>query len=103
MLQRISGWTHLRDQTSHKDGEAKRGERPTQELPVGQGSPLPPWGSPPLARCDSLLQREARMLAQPHALLISILHWPASHLWPGAGTGVNQRTQGPRQRFRVLT
>lgn len=87
----------LRGHRSRRDEEAKNGGRTTRELPVGQGSPVPPWSCPPQAKCDSLLHREARIPrcgAAPGSAH-PILAWPASHMWPGAGTGVDQRTQGP--------
>lgn len=31
-------------------GRPREGKGPTKELPMGQDSPLPPWGSPPLAQ-----------------------------------------------------
>lgn len=92
------------DHPSYRDGEPKRGERTTQKLLVGAS--IPPWGPPPLAKCNFLLLREARRpekLMLPQVLLILILDWPASPTWPGVGTGGDQRSQGPRWCFRLLT
>lgn len=72
-------------------GRPRKGTGPPKSCRRG-GLPCATPGLSPWAKCDSLLQKEeCQGLALPPAPLTPMLAWPASHLWPAVGTGVDPR------------
>lgn len=91
---------NLKGHPSHRDGGGEQ---------EGKGPPKSSqWGSLPysiLAKCDSLVHREAKMLGAWHCpRLCSSPSRPGQALTRGrSGHWVAQRTQSPRRCFRVRT